>query len=770
MTKSYHYTFITTASLIFLIPLFFIPGGALQLGAAKSLVLSLGAVLLVLFYVYESWRQGGFSFPKHKFLWAALFLPVVYFLSAALSTPSSLSLLGYNLEVGTFGYMLIGSIALLVAAAVTIETERHIQALAALFASLSLIAIFAALKIFLGGEFLVLGNFSGNMANPIGSWTDMAVAFGLLASFAALSLGMIPMKSSIKAMVMLVFVLATALLVMIGFSTAFVLTFIGALFLWIYFSIIEKNFLFSGEQGRHLKKGIFSRATILPIVLALISLIMIINPKISDKAGTLAQAISGKFGIENADVRPTLSATLGVSKAVLSDSGLLGSGPNTFSQDWLIFKPLTVNATPFWGVAFPFGLGFIPTQIASTGILGTALWLLFLALLVALSAKILIRVPESRSMRFALVSTLFISLFLWLSAILFAPSASLFFIAFVFTGMLLALASDCGIISIYRINLKEHSHARPVALILMFIVLGGSIYFGFLEGKKALAAYHYEKAVELTNTEGAMLQEVEDELIKAAKLDSSDAYFTAISRLNFSKAQAVANSSTGSAEDNRAIFEDGIRRAIEGARAAVNANPAAYTNWVALGTIYSALAGEPLKVEGAYENAQYAYGEAQKRNPNNPELPLFLARLEIAKGNTDAARSAIRNSIALKEDYADAYLLLAQFEVSQNNIRGAIESAEALAVLVPQNPGVHFELGVLKFSNQNFEGAVDSLVKAIKLVPDYANAKYYLALSYSQLGRLEEAKNQLEDLLITNSENVELRAAIDALNKRAGKK
>jgi len=752
MSQSYRITFLVTLALIFLAPLFFVPGAVLQLGAAKSALLSFGSILLVLSYLYESFRQGSFSFPRHYLLYAAILMPVVYLLSAVLSTPSSLSLLGYNLEVGTFGFALLGALALVVSAGVVVETGRYLQALTALFASFTLLALFVLVKILVGPSTLLGAN---NMGNPLGSWTDLAVAFGMLASLAALALGMIPMRPLVKMVIYGVFALATFLLVVIGFSTAFMLTLVAAIFLWLYLGKVEKDFYLHSQ-------GFFSKATLLPILLGAISLVMFINPNVSETQ-SLSGAISDQFGIQNSDVRPTLSATLGISKAVLSQAGLLGSGPNTFGQDWLIFKPLTVNATPFWGVAFPFGVGFIPTQIATTGILGTTLWLAFLFLLLVLGLKVLGKVPESRAVRFTLISTLFIALFLWLTALFYVPSAALLFLAFIFTGFLLSLSRDHGVVPSHTVNLREASPHRLVALSLVALCVAGALYFGMLSGEKALGAYHFQKAVRLSNTEGALITDVENELMKAVKLDGVDAYFAAISQLNFSKAQAAANSATGTPETNQAIFEEGLRRSIEAARAAVSANPASYRNWVALGSIYSSLVPEPLQVEGAYENAQYAYGEAQRRNPNNPELPLFLAQLEIAKGNPDNARSYIRNSIALKEDYADAYLLLAQLEIREKNIPGAIASTEALTILAPENAGVHFELGVLKYSNTDYTGAVTSLLKAIQLSPDYANAKYYLGLSYAQLGRVSEARSEFEDLLVSNPDSAEIRQALEAL-------
>lgn len=169
-------------------------------------------------------------------------------------------------------------------------------------------------------------------------------------------------------------------------------------------------------------------------------------------------------------------------------------------------------------------------------------------------------------------------------------------------------------------------------------------------------------------------------------------------------------------------------------------------------------------MEGAYENAQFAYNEALKRNPNNPELSLYLAQLELNNGRVDTARSYIRNSIALKEDYANAYLMLAQLELAQNNLPAAIVSTEALVQLAPNNAGIHFELGLLKYSSEDYNGAANAFAKALSIAPDYANAKYYLGLSFVRLGRIGEARVQFEELLATNQDNAELKRALEDLS------
>ncbi|KKW14426.1 MAG: hypothetical protein UY54_C0018G0002 [Parcubacteria group bacterium GW2011_GWA2_50_10b] len=752
--------------LIFLLPLFFIPGGALNLLNAKSVLLLAGVIAALFVLIYELWRKGSVSFPRHYFLAAAALLPAVYLLSALLSTPSSLSLFGYSFEVGTFGYMLIGSSALVLSAMVFADTSRALQALVAFFLSLSLIAVFVMAKVFLGADTLVWGNFFGNMGNPVGNWTDLAVVFGLLSVFTALVLGMIPMKSGIRLLSYLVFFLSTALLIIINFSTAFIFTLVATALLFLYFTKIEDQYHFNGNEDVASGRGFFTGPLFLPALLAVVSLVFLVNPNISAKQGTLGNVVARTFGIENTEVRPSFSATLGISKAVLSQAGLLGSGPNTFSHDWLIYKPAGINTTPFWSVAFPFGVGFIPTQIASTGILGSALWLAFFILLIALGIKALSHIPESRAERFTVVASLLASFFLWAVSFLYVPSGTVLWLAFIFSGLFVASLAAAEIIPTRTLSLRISAQNRFVSLLFLSAIVAGAAFIGWTGFEKTVSAYHFKKAVDLSNSTGASLLEVENELIRATQSAPADIHYVALSRLNFTKAQ-IAASATTSPEENRALFEDSLARSIEAARLAVSVNSAGYQNWVALGNIYGALVAKPLAVEGAYENARFAFSEALKRNPSNPEIYLLLAQLELSKDDVDAARSYVRNAIALKEDYADAYLMLAQLEVGAGNAAAAIASAEKLALLVPNNAGLYFELGVLRYSNKDYAGAEKSLNQALVLSPEYANAKYYLGLTLAELGRFGEALAEFEDLSRTNPNNADIEAALEAVRKNS---
>ena len=766
MNQTNQKSFFITLSLLFLLPVFFIPGGALSLDMAKSVLLAVGVVVATLVFLFETWQKRELNIPWHPFVLATLLLPVVYFLSALVSTPTSLSLFGYSFEVGTFGYIVLCSSLLVLVSMVLNDTSRVLQALTAFFLSFSLVVVFAVIKILSGG-FPVWGNFFGNVGNPIGRWTDLATAFGLLSVFSILVLGMIPMKKSLRFLTYIVFILSTSLLVIINFSTAFVFTIGASVVLLVYFGTIEKHFFSTATTLPQAEANFIIKPTFLPIVLGVISILFLINPTISETRGTLSDVVSNTFGVANSEVRPSFSATLSISKATLSQGAFLGSGPNTFSLDWLIHKPVDVNTTPFWGTNFPFGIGFIPTQIASTGILGTLVWLAFFVFLIILGVKALAKIPESRALRFALVSSFVALLYLWTASFMYAPGAVILTLAFIFSGLFVATSREIGIIPYRFVSFSRDATTSFISTILLIVFAFGSIAFGYVAFNKTISAFYFQKAVELSNTSGASLVEIESHLNKAVKFAPADVHYVALSRVHFAKAQTAAIDTKGSPEGNRAVFEDAISKSIIAARSAVDVNPASYENWIALGMVYNFLVPEPLKVPGAYENAKVAYSEAMKRNPLSPETPLYLARLELNKGDSVAARAFIREALALKEDYADAYLMLAQIEIQENNITAAIASAERLAILMPGNPAIYFELGLLKYSKKDYVGAANTFGLALVSTPDYANAKYYLGLSLAQLGQLDEARVQFEDLALTNPESAEVQLILEDL--RAGR-
>lgn len=743
--------FVSSLLVIFLLPLFFLPTQIVPLGLAKSSLLLLSSIIVFVAMFYTIYKEKKVSLPNTYIILAALLLPIVYTISSLGSKTLVLSIFGYALEVGTAGSIVTLSILFVGAIYFFRDRAKLIRAITALFLSLSIVAVFALLKVFFGASFLTLNTFYGKMGNPVGAWTDLSVIFGVLAIVTVFTSEMLPLSGRVNMFVRALFIISVLLLVVTNFSTLWGLTLVSSLILLAYFGTVEKL------DGVKFTKRIGVR---LAIILAVISLIFLVNPKLGSK--DIATRISEISGVVNSDVRPNLQSTFDVTQRVLSSNLLLGSGPNTFDKSWLLYKSSETNATPFWNLSFPYGFGFLPTVPSSVGIIGSLVWVIFLGLFLKLGIKSLSQTQESRSDKFLLISTFLVATFLWTAVFIYPPSIVVLGLAFITTGLFVASTEVVGAVSSKEIILNSSRLNQFASALVAILLIVGVGSFGFVSAKKVLAATHFQRALVYANTSTRTLTEVESELGKAITISPSDPFWSAVSQVQLIKVNNVMNNPSGNDDTDRDNFQNALSAGIAALQNAINLNPS-YQNWIALGNIYSSLVPEPISIDGAYESAQTAYKQAQSLHPLSPEASLLLARLEYDNNNAKAARSYIAEAISKKSDYAEAYYFLSQLEVGENNLKQAIESAETSALLLPTNAGVLFQLGLLKYSNREYKGAIEAFNRSLALVSDYANAKYYLALSLDRTGKTGEAIKILEDLDRTNPNNSAVEDALDRI-------
>ncbi len=747
--------FFAGLSLIFLLPLFFLPTQIVPLGLAKVLLLVVGTVVVFVTIIISLIKHRRISLPGNFLLWGALVLPVVYIISALVGSSPTLSMFGYALESGTAGSIVIFSILFFASAYMFRDRSKLVMTLTALFSSLAIVALFVLVKVLSGGSWLTFNTFFGNMGNPVGAWTDLAMAFGLLALLTTFAVEMLPLSRRLKIFMGVFYALSVVLLVVVNFETTWMLTLGASIVLILYFATVERH------EGTTLSKRNGVRMAALLMV---VSLLFVFNPKIGSK--DISTRVLEISKVTNSDVRPNLTATVSVMKKVLSANPILGSGPNTFERAWFLYKPAETNVTPFWSTAFPFGYGFLPTAFATMGLVGIISWVAFFVLFIMLGIRALARNLENRSDRFLFTSTFLISLFLWVGSFVYSPSLVMLALTFIFTGLFVGASEATGVLLPKEIIFNKNKLSLFASALVALVLIVGMGAFTFVSLKKVIAATHFQRALVYSNTSGKTFDEIESELGKAVTTSPSDPFWSAVSQVELSRANNALNSTEGSDATRQEAFQNALSASIAALQNAISLNPT-YRNWLALGDVYESLVPSPFSVEGAYDSAKFAYETAQALHPLSPEIFLKFARLELDNKNAEGAREFITEALNKKKDYADAYFFLSQLEISQNNLRQAIESAETGVFLSPNNAGVLFQLGLLKYSNRDYKGATDALVKAIEIVPDYANAKYYLGLSLDKLGQKAEALKQFEDLAKTNPDNT---AVLDVLtNLRAGR-
>ena len=76
---------------------------------------------------------------------------------------------------------------------------------------------------------------------------------------------------------------------------------------------------------------------------------------------------------------------------------------------------------------------------------------------------------------------------------------------------------------------------------------------------------------------------------------------------------------------------------------------------------------------------------------------------------------------------------------------------------------VYKRQGYLKFIQLDYAGAIRAFSQAVALEPDFANAKYFRALSYEALGQRSEALKEFVDIQKTNPDSDEVKQVIQRL-------
>jgi adenylate cyclase len=151
----------------------------------------------------------------------------------------------------------------------------------------------------------------------------------------------------------------------------------------------------------------------------------------------------------------------------------------------------------------------------------------------------------------------------------------------------------------------------------------------------------------------------------------------------------------------------------------------------------------PAAKKVAYESA----GKVLSLDPENPRAYTVLAMLQVTDGRHDLALESARKAVSLDPNSAVAFIDLAKVLVWAGRPAEALEAMETAFRLDPKPPAYfHGNLGWVLFFNRRYDDAIGHLEKAREAGVDYREE---LAMTYAALGRLDEARVELESLYET---------------------
>lgn len=441
---------------------------------------------------------------------------------------------------------------------------------------------------------------------------------------------------------------------------------------------------------------------------------------------------------------------------------LVGTGPSTFAQVYMAKRPLQLNAAalvrgdenvPLWSVRFVQPSSVVALLLVTLGVLGTVAFLALVMWSIWIGWRVL-RVGEDPLVGGIVASVVIMTVAMFVQSF----SLPIFVTLFALLGLVAARRS-------IEVE-KDIDFARPVVavglLAIMFLVMVVGAASVGVQSQRAIASYYASTSV--ASREAGEYERAVNEAGQAVRIAPREDAFVRLlveSWLNYAISLSSAN------PIDEAKLQNAIVATIQASARAEQLDPTNGRNVAQLAFVFRQVA--PFFNNAANMSAE-TYARAEELEPTNPALPTERARsllvaaqyparnMENGDKATEAERSAfsatkvqeaetaLAESVNLKSDYAPARFLLANLAVQQNRVTAAIAELTDLQRSAPQDAGLHYQRGLLLYSQQAYTESRDALQQSVALQPRFANAKYFLGLTLAQLGDINGAIAQFEEV------------------------
>ncbi|TAK56974.1 tetratricopeptide repeat protein [Patescibacteria group bacterium] len=733
-------------ALAFLLPVFFIPSLSVPFQLMKMLVLVVGVLVAFLLWIVARLKDGVIVLPKTYVLLFALLIPVAVFVSGLTVMPKismPTAFIGQGGEVGTVASVIVLFLSMILVVFLARSKARVRAIFNAFFIATAVIALFEIIRLMPGTDLLSLGVFTDKASNFIGKWNELGIFFGLPLIFSMLALENLSLKKSHKVLVWIAYAISLVLFVAVNFSLAFYLLGIFSLLLFVYLYVFNKQALvkvtLAKDDGDTTPAPAPEKKKfpISPIITFVVAFVFIVDGFIT--SAPLQTKISGLLQVSQTEVSMPWSATAEISKNSIKEDPVFGIGPNRFINRYLVSKPLDMNSSVLWSADFNYATGLIPSFIVTTGLLGALVWILFLVSFFSLGIRYLLLGMSAQ--RYFAASSFLVASYLWLVSIFYVPNVVLFSLAFLFSGLFVALLVQEKTIKTVSVAFLKNPKVGFVSVLVLVVIMILTVAGLYKYTQRFLSGYYFQQSLVDLNVKGDIAS-AEMNMLKAVDYSKTDLYYRSLSEINLLKIDRLLATTSNNRELITRQLDQFSVDAINSANEARRIDPLNYQNSASLGRIYEAFV--PLGVTGAYQAATNVYLEAVKLNPNNPALFLILARLEVTNKKPEEAKKYIAKALEIKPDYGEALFLRSQLESSDGDAKAAIATMITVASLYPSDPNVFFQLGVLQYNSKDYASAVPSFERAVILNNYYSNARYFLGLSYANLNRDKDAIIQFE--------------------------
>lgn len=715
-------------ALFALVPFFFLPIASVTVLQSKMILISLVLLAGCGLYGYLRYKDSAIEFARSPLAIPIFALPLVYAVSAILSGAQVHSFVSGTIEHDTVVAMVILAGVFFLSCITVRFAGSHVAFVRTL--SIGTLALMIIQIVHVLFPAFLIGVFGAVAASAFGSWHEVGIIAGLSLFFVHALWGSSVFESHWRFVAGALVTTSVLMLLVVNMADVWFVS--AALFV-----------VYAGYLAYHDRRDSFRN-----IAIALAA------------AGTLFgcgffaeriyQYMPPALQVLQIEVRPSWEGTFAIGRDSIDGTRAVffGSGPNTFAQQWSLYKPVGVNATEFWNVDFKSGVGFIPTTFITVGIMGLAAWAALLGLLVfGFVRRVLSNPPAVPGP--ILTALYFGAVYLAVFHVLYTPTFSLSVLTFLLLG---ALVSAEGVYR-WSFDIRQLSWIDRAG-IGGFIAVVVIVVIACLWSVRAVISDVLVNQSSIAYAQGGNVQKSLSLVQKALLVyPSNDRAHRAAVEMGILRLGELAGA--GASNQAVAALQVSLEATIQHGLAAVSINDRSYQNWLALASMYRSLAGAG--VQGAYDNAKAAYAQAIADNPYNPTPLVQLAQLELSQEKPREALELLNTALSLKPDFAAAYFLRSQTYAALNNMDMAIADATQAAQRAPDDALSWYNLGAILYSAERHTEAAQALERSVTIQSNYANALYVLALTYDALGRQEEALRAMTTVVQLNPESVEAR-------------
>lgn len=734
--------------LLFLIPVFFVPGLPASLGFDKVLLTTIVGFTAVVLLGLTSLRYSKVSTVLPLALGAFWILVAVAFLSGLLSGDIQDALRGSFFETQTAGFLAVMALVMTIPLALQRSKVMALRGLVCFAAGSFVLIAYTLIRLVLAPGSFSLGSFPSVTTSPVGSFNDMAIFAALAVILGLITLLQLPLKKAYQITLSVLVALALIVLAVVNFFHLWIVIGFFGLLLLVY--IFSRDALFNAEVSKT-KQVVSPLLILVTLMVCVVSIVFVIA---GDYVGS---RISQVTQIDFIEVRPSITATIDIARDVYSTDLLLGSGPNRFSDAWRIHKDKTINETIFWGTEFTAGFGFVPTLFVTLGILGGLAITAFHGLYLYLGYRMLMRGNSNDTFWYYFgVVTFVAAAFIWGMSYVYVAGPTVLLLGALFTGLSFvayqALVPKASI-TIPLVNSRRRGFFLMSIVIILIIA---SVSALFTIGRQYVAQVQFTDAQTKATTPEEFQQ-----MVGSAYQQYPDDVFVGV--LAQARLQLLRNMLTieNPSEAEQEQFVALAVQAVSAAEQAISLDDSNPLGHATLANIFMVLAGAGF--EDAENRANGKLADAKWRDPLNPGYAMMSAYLAVQLDDTALARTEISKALELKQNYTEALFLLTQLDIKDGNIDAALATTRQMTTLEPNNPTRYYQLGVLLAADDDLPGAIKAYEAALQRDNGFANARYMLALALLDSNQIQDGLQQLKIVQETNQDNEDLKTLIQQI-------